>query len=101
MLSLFFVRKLDIYRPVSAMALLEGDRREDAATMLAGVVKAEQDVDDMTDEYRNAQMERMKTTECSAEASVVYSEMLTDFERIGDHLLNIAEEFAKMYPPRA
>lgn len=86
---------------VSAMALLEGDRREDAATMLAGVVKAEQDVDDMTDEYRNAQMERMKTTECSAEASVVYSEMLTDFERIGDHLLNIAEEFAKMYPPRA
>ena len=86
---------------VSAMALLEGDRREDAATMLAGVVKAEQDVDDMTDEYRNAQMERMKTTECSAEASVVYSEKLTDFERIGDHLLNIAEEFAKMYPPRA
>lgn len=86
---------------VSAMALLEGDRREDAATMLAGVVKAEQDVDDMTGEYRNAQMERMKTTECSAEASVVYSEMLTDFERIGDHLLNIAEEFAKMYPPRA
>lgn len=86
---------------VSAMALLEGDRREDAATMLAGVVKAEQDVDDMTDEYRNAQMERMKTTECSAEASVIYSEMLTDFERIGDHLLNIAEEFVKMYPPKA
>jgi phosphate:Na+ symporter len=42
-------------------------------------------------------MERMKTTTCSPEASIIYAQMLTDFERIGDHLLNIAEEFAKMY----
>ena len=83
---------------LEAMSLLEGDRRDDASIMLANVRRAEQDIDDMTDEYRNAQMDRMKTTTCSPEASVVYAEMLTDFERIGDHLLNIAEEFAKMYP---
>ena len=85
---------------LEAMALLEGDRREDAATMLANVARAEDDIDNITDEYRNAQMDRMKTTTCSPEASVVYAEMLTDFERIGDHLLNIAEEFAKMYPAK-
>ncbi len=83
---------------ISAMALLEGDRREEAVEMLTSVARAEQEIDDMTDEYRNAQMDRMKTTTCSPEASVVYAEMLTDFERIGDHLLNIAEEYAKMYP---
>ena len=33
----------------------------------------------------------MTTGECSGEACVIYSEMLTDFERLGDHLLNIAE----------
>ena len=86
---------------LSAMALLEGDRRDDAAVMLTSVARAEQEIDDMTEEYRTAQMDRMKTTTCSPEASVVYSEMLTDFERIGDHLLNIAEEFAKMYPTKA
>lgn len=85
---------------ISAMALLEGDKRDDAATMLTSVARAEQEIDDMTDEYRTAQMDRMKTTTCSPEASVVYAEMLTDFERIGDHLLNIAEEFAKMYPTK-
>jgi len=86
---------------LSAMALLEGDRRDDAAVMLTSVARAEQEMDDMTDEYRTAQMDRMKTTTCSPEASVIYAEMLTDFERIGDHLLNIAEEFVKMYPTKA
>jgi len=86
---------------LEAMSLLEGDRRDDAATMLTSVARAEQEIDDMTDEYRDAQMNRMKTTTCSPEASVVYAEMLTDFERIGDHLLNIAEEFVKMYPAKA
>ena len=86
---------------LDAMSLLEGDRREDAASMLASVSRAEQEIDDMTDNYRNAQMDRMKTTTCSPEASVVYAEMLTDFERIGDHLLNISEEFARMYPTKA
>ncbi|MBQ3008872.1 MAG: Na/Pi cotransporter family protein, partial [Oscillospiraceae bacterium] len=85
---------------LEAMALLEGDRRDDAATMLTSVARAEQEIDDMTEEYRNAQMDRMKTTTCSPEASVVYAEMLTDFERIGDHLLNIAEEFSRMYPTK-
>ena len=86
---------------LNAMSLLEGDRREDAASMLTRVSRAEEEIDDMTDNYRNAQMDRMKTTTCSPEASVVYAEMLTDFERIGDHLLNIAEDFAKMYPAKA
>ena len=55
------------------------------------VAKAEQKIDDMTDQYRYNQLERMKTGVCNGEACVIYSEMLTDFERLGDHMLNIAE----------
>lgn len=85
---------------VDTMKFLEGDRREDAGTMLINVSRGEQDIDDMTDEYRNRQMDRMRNGVCTAEVSVIYSEMLTDFERIGDHLLNIAEDFSKMYPAK-
>ena len=85
---------------VATMEFLEGDRREDAGTMLINVSRGEQDIDDMTDEYRNRQMDRMRNGVCTAEVSVIYSEMLTDFERIGDHLLNIAEDFSKMYPAK-
>ena len=85
---------------VDTMEFLEGDRREDAGTMLINVSRGEQDIDDMTDEYRNRQMDRMRNGVCTAEVSVIYSEMLTDFERIGDHLLNIAEGFSKMYPAK-
>ena len=81
-----------------AMDLLVGDKRTEAQQLLVDVSKAEQKMDDLTENYRNAQMDRMKTTTCSPEASIVYAQMLTDFERIGDHLLNIAQEFAKMYP---
>jgi phosphate:Na+ symporter len=38
----------------------------------------------------------MRKGECSEEACILYSELLTDFERIGDHILNIAEAFAKI-----
>lgn len=87
-------------KTMDAMSLLEGDRRDDAATMRASVAVAEQEIDDLTGDFRKTQMERMRQGTCSAESSVIYSEMLTDFERMGDHLLNIAQEFSKMYPAK-
>ncbi len=85
---------------VNAMNLLTGDKQHEAGQLLESVARAEGYIDDLTDDYRNAQMDRMKTTSCSPEASIIYAELLTDFERIGDHLLNIAEEFARMYPEK-
>jgi len=35
----------------------------------------------------------MRAGSCNVEASILYSEMLTDYERIGDHMLNIAEAY--------
>ncbi len=54
----------------------------------------EQKIDDMTLDFRQNQMVRLREGACSDEACTLYSEMLTDFERIGDHILNIGQELA-------
>lgn len=56
------------------------------------IEKIEQDIDDMTEDYRRRQLERMQRGTCSEEGCIIYSELLTDFERIGDHILNIGQE---------
>lgn len=63
---------------------------------LTDVSALEQRVDDMTDLFRKDQLERMKAGTCSDEACILYSELLTDFERIGDHVLNIAQEMSSI-----
>ena len=62
---------------------------------LSLVAQTEQKIDDMTDSFRRGQIERMRAGECNQEACIIYSELLTDFERIGDHVLNIGEELTR------
>lgn len=72
---------------------------EETMAGLTMASKMEQQIDDMTRSYRNRMLKRIKSETCEQETSILYSEMLTDFERIGDHSLNIAEAVAsiKMY----
>ncbi len=63
---------------------------------LTKVSSLEQRIDDMTEEYRRNQLKRMRKGICSDEACIIFSELLTDFERIGDHALNIAQERASI-----
>ena len=56
----------------------------------------EQKIDDVTEAYRNNMFGRIQDGTCSDEGSVLFSEMLTDFERIGDHALNISGEMLKI-----
>lgn len=56
----------------------------------------EQKIDDVTVMYRNNMYDRIQQGLCSDEGSILFSEMLTDFERIGDHALNISNEMLKI-----
>ena len=69
---------------------------EDMTRWLSEIAAMEQQIDDMTRNYREHHLNRMREGRCTEEACVLYSEMLTDFERIGDHVLNIAQAQAKI-----
>lgn len=56
----------------------------------------EQKIDDITISYRNNMFARIQQGSCSDGGSILFSEMLTDFERIGDHALNISTEMVKI-----
>ena len=66
----------------------------DSAFELSQVQEIEQRIDDFTKQFRQNQIERMRAGNCNVESSILYSEMLTDYERIGDHMLNIAEAYS-------
>ena len=72
---------------ISGMSTLDLDKYTE-------VVALEQKIDDMTDAYRENQIVRMRHAACDNDGAVLYTELLTDFERIGDHMLNIAQELA-------
>ncbi|MBR4027298.1 MAG: Na/Pi cotransporter family protein [Lachnospiraceae bacterium] len=72
-------------------------KEADTTKWLSEVASMEQQIDDMTKRYRERHLERMRKGLCNEEACVLYSELLTDFERIGDHALNIAQCYTKIY----
>ena len=72
------------------------EKGEDDAAWLSSIAAMEQQIDDMTKSYREHHLQRMREGRCSEEACVIYSELLTDFERIGDHVLNIAQARVRM-----
>lgn len=76
---------------IEALDCLE-NLKKNAPEEVQRIADLEQQMDDMTESYRTNQTKRMQEGKCSDEACILYSEMLTDFERIGDHILNIGQE---------
>ncbi|MSS63626.1 Na/Pi cotransporter family protein [Velocimicrobium porci] len=68
----------------------EGNKQQ----VLGEVTVLEQRIDDTTEEYRKRQTQQIQEGICDIETSIYYTEILTDYERIGDHMLNIAEAYA-------
>ncbi len=50
----------------------------------------EQVVDDMKEKMRTAHVRRLRNGECSIETGFIWSDILTNFERVSDHCSNIA-----------
>ena len=50
----------------------------------------EEVIDALKRALRNSHVVRLKGGECTVEAGFIWSDMLTDFERVGDHCSNIA-----------
>ena len=69
---------------------------EDTQEWLQKVHDSENFIDQKTEEFYESHLERINRGECNDEACIIFSEMLTDFERIGDHTWNVAKQIAKI-----
>ena len=59
--------------------------------------KNEDLIDELCDKYRDVEIERMKKDNTDTAAGIIYSELLIDIERIGDHIMNVAESVVSNY----
>ena len=53
-------------------------------------------IDSLVSTWREAQIQALKQQKCSSEVSMMLSRIFTDFERINDHALNVAQELDKI-----
>lgn len=83
---------------LSTLKRISETEEDNRQQVLGEVTILEQKIDDTTEDYRNHQTERIQLGICNVETSIFYTEIITDYERIGDHMLNIAEAFAGVKP---
>ena len=81
---------------IAALDNLKEVTSENVERILSQAVIIEQKTDDMRDKYFKKQMQRLKKGKCKPQSGIVFSEILTDFERMGDHALNIAQQYRVM-----
>ena len=53
-------------------------------------------INELAKQYEQVHVERRNKGECAVDASVIFIEMLWELERIGDHLVNIAQRAPEM-----
>ncbi len=73
--------------------IIESDNRE----LFTLIRKNEEQIDELCFRYRDVEIERIKNDRDETESGVIYSELLIDIERIGDHIMNIAENLCERY----
>lgn len=69
---------------------------ENTESWLQKIHDSENFIDQKTEEFYESHLERITKGVCNDEACIIFSEMLTDFERIGDHIWNVAKQMAKI-----
>ena len=98
--------KMENYSKDRLQARLNDEERDTIASMhsmcmemydaLHDIQKSEtlrRQSEDVCVNLRKRQMQRMKEKSISSEISMMFSQLLTDFERINGHALNIAEDY--------
>ncbi len=54
------------------------------------VMRAEDQIDEYCELFRQNHIRRLASGECSAEAGIIFIELLTNLERVGDHAVTVA-----------
>ena len=81
---------------LAALDIIKDVRLEQAGYVLNKASAIEQKIDDTRDKYFKKQMQRLKKGKCKPQTGIIFTEILTDFERLGDHVKNIAQQYDEM-----
>lgn len=65
-------------------------RKTENVEYIRKVVKCEESVDNMEEEFRESHIARLSRSNCNSESGVVFVDLLVNMERISDHSMNIA-----------
>lgn len=80
----------------TAVALFLAQSNDQAA--FQAVEDVEEEIDNLTEALREHHVERVKNKKCSAKNGMLYLDILTNLERIGDHAENIATSTERLVP---
>jgi phosphate:Na+ symporter len=61
------------------------------------IEEIEDAIDNLTDSYREKQIDRMREGKLEANDCVIFSQIMTDIERVSDHMMNIMEEYSNLH----
>ena len=81
---------------LEALDIIKESDQGRAGVVLERASGMEQKIDDTRDKYFKKQMQRLKKGKCKPQSGIIFTEILTDFERMGDHVKNIAEQYVEM-----
>ena len=71
--------------------------QEDDHEIAQTVIQQEGWLNEMTDKFQQDHMERLEQGLCNVRSGIVFLDILNNFEKIGDHLTNIAEAVLGRY----
>ena len=76
-----------------------GALKENSKTLAQSALQYESRIDELRDVYRENNIQRLVKAVYSPSAGIYFSDYLTKFEKIGDHLTNIAEGILRSQSP--
>ncbi|WP_186430542.1 Na/Pi cotransporter family protein [Clostridium sp. BSD9I1] len=76
---------------LDALTRASGSFEKNNIQLAKSVYEVEEKIDEVQELLRDNDIKRLSSATCEARVSAIYLDILSNFERIGDHSLNIAE----------
>ena len=73
---------------------LSANNKKDASNIIIKARKMEDEVDTLRNEMKSNHLARLQNASCSVDPGIIFVDMLSLFERIGDYCFNIAQSLA-------
>ncbi len=83
------------YTDLAMDIAIESYKNNDKEKALS-IISAEKRIDELQKEYRDAHIRRLNAGRCTALAGILFLDLISNLERVGDHSKNIADTIAEI-----